>query len=234
MISLEEENKQLKMTRGIKQSSYSNYSVGELLKSGQIPDKFEETDQQIKEIGQYSVSSSSKKSFSSEINSPQNSVQSQKNVTESGSETFSNFQGLETIPENTEENASLQRTRLESGFGEIPKNKSSNIHMSMPVYEEKNSDILKQPNFMFNSLQKKGNYKQAPAFPKNKNQNSFMFRTGESNKNYNPFQKNRDIDIEIESENSNITSSREAGVSQNLINSHPEEVKITRRWNPFY
>ena len=231
MISLEEENKELKQIKGgIKQSTYSNYSVGELLKSGQIPDKYDETDQRIREIGQESISTLSKNSYSSEMNSPHNSVQSIKQITESGSETISNFQGLETIPENTEENISINRIRGDSSFGEVSSKKGSNIHLSMPVYEGKNNEVLKQPGFMFNSLPKGNNNQkinQIPTFTnQNKGQESFMFRTGETGSNYNPFRKtNQEIDIEIESENSNITTSREQTRSR-ISKNNSEEVNL--------
>lgn len=201
VISLEQENSLLRGQKtGIKQSSYSNYSVGELSPPA-------EADRQIREI-QNSTSSLSKKSFSHEGRSPQNS---QRPATDSGSETFSNFRALETIPENTDEHFSLNRTK--EGISK----QVASIHMSMPASRQ--HDVLAQPQFMFNSLQKGAKQPVSPAFPQ-RNRSSpdvgfqgdkgFMFQTGETGANYNPFRKpNRDLDIEIESENSHFTSTRE-------------------------
>jgi len=237
MISLEEENQLLKQQkRGIKQSSYSNYSVGDLVKSGHSPEKLTESDQRIREI-QDSNSSLSKKSFSNEAKSPQNSIQSGKPVTDSGSDTFSNFRGLETIPENTDENLSMNRTKDKSPFGDLVTNSKSDIHLSMPVYQEKDNELLKQPKFMFNSLQKKGQPKSnnIPSFPnphKSSNVNfpsneNFMFNTGETGANYNPFQKtNQEIDIEIESEMSGNTRSKDRSYHNAQQYRHPDEVRL--------
>lgn len=205
MISLEQENSLLRGNKtGIKQSSFSNYSAGEL------PDPAEknnDSDRKIQEI-QNSSSSLSKKSFSNEGCSPQNS---HRPGTDSGSETFSNFRALETIPENTDEHFSLNQTK------EGISRKLANIHLSMPASRE--NEVLNQPKFMFNSLQKGPKKHSTPAFPqRNKsspdvdfqNQKDFMFKTSETGANFNPFRKNnRDLDIEIESENSHFTSTRD-------------------------
>ena len=236
MISLEEENTQLRQQkRGIKQSTYSNYSVGELVKSGHSPDKISNSDQMIREIHE-STSSMSKKTFSNEAKSPQNSIHSSRPATDSGSDTFSNFQALETIPENTDENLSMNRTKDKSPFNELLPNRKCDIHLSMPVYHEKDTDLHKQPKFMFNSLQKKLDSKisSTPSFPDPHNaknmefsQNeNFMFRTGETGANYNPFRKTNDIDIEIESETSGVTKSKDR-MGRDSRYQHPDEVRMT-------
>ena len=244
MISLEEENRLLKQNKTIKQSTYSDYSAGDLGRSSQVPDKFDETDQQFREMQKESSSSLSKKSFSSEAKSPQNSVQSVK-PTESGSDTFSNFRALETIPENTDEYSSMNRTRERGKFNDFVEQKTSDIHSSLPISQNKGDELMKQPKFMFNSLQKGRQPPEVPSFPTPEearkvglkgSQEAFLFRTGETGANFNPFRKaDHELDIEIESENSRMTSSRDG--KSNLLRSfkrNPDEVKLTRWSEKFF
>jgi SpoVK/Ycf46/Vps4 family AAA+-type ATPase len=80
---------------------------------------------------------------------------------------MSNFRGLETIPENTDEHSSMNRTRDHSRVSGVNDKAQTNIHLSMPVSQNKDSELLKQPKFMFNSLQKANQRNRGlPSFPK--------------------------------------------------------------------
>lgn len=164
MISLEEENKFLKQKKGgMVQSNFSELSIGESIKVENIPDKFNDTDKKFEEIRQESTSSLSRKSVSSEVRSPQNSVQSGRPASETDSST--QFRALETIPENTDEHLSMNRTREISRGSDFPSKQKSDIHLSMPVSRGKDCRVSAQPEFMFNSLQKDSVTSRVPSFP---------------------------------------------------------------------
>lgn len=201
MLSLEQENSALRADKsGVKQSSFSDYSGGDKGDTG-----LQGKNQVMREL-QDSGSSLSKTTFSGDGRSPQNSVQSQ-SQRPSDSDTLSNSRPLETIPENSDEHCSLGRT------GQRARGLPADIHSSMPAARP--DEVLQQPRFMFNSLQKAS----SPAFPRPHRSSpdvgfargkDFLFQTGETGANFNPFRKSpRELDIEIESENSRFMSTRE-------------------------
>ena len=222
IITLEEENRSLKdRIRGdIKHSNYTNYSASEILKDSQSPSKSFEKNQIIKEIQMEFSSSLSKNS--NEITSPNNSLQSGKPISESGSENLSNYRGLETIPE---ESISMNKTQNTLYHSDCQSNKKDKMHLSMPVHEPITDKIQKQPNFMFNSLGQqvkvlqtnnsafvnRGFDKDGERIPFAKSGDMFMFKTDEMHGEYdhNPFLKHKNHeDIEVETE-SQQTSSKE-------------------------